>query len=475
MSNLSPPIPDGAEDIEVSSHDSDNNIIKHMIDSYGGITSIVSMAYQGLDKIPVLKNNKYLAGATKAFSIGMVVYDFYNKIKSYYDDKSESVEDLRDEYINSILELDEDDYVYRYNNREIHMTTEQIQWVLESHGDELDDVVIHGYYNLENGTKIPSIPTGNFCTLFEYDNFKYLLEFSCSGQDALIGGPLYSFKRGYVEEEGHMNQFIDTLNALYMDSMGFDKNIILYDGYSIMTRPRSELIDFEVNTVDFGKLQKRIVRVLDEGGRRGFLFVGNPGTGKTTILLKLENTLTNYPIMYAKAENLNDERSIDRLSSFIKKMGKCIVFIEDMDALEIDQKTSKIAPLLSLLDNSRTNASVVFISTINDAGLVTESIVRTGRFDEVIEIHEPTENQQIFDILSTHWHKLHPNAEWGYPTKCEDISWFTYLRLKRRRFTQSDYRELVQLIHMDDKELNNDTLINAMKTLVKSKKALSKY
>lgn len=469
---------DDDEDIEVGGSGPNDNVVKHLIYSYGGIAAVVSMVSGGLNAIPALKNNKYLSGATKAFSAGMVAYDFYNKVRAYYTTEDVSVEDKKEEYIDSILGIDEDEYVYRYNKREIHMTHEQIQWVLfDAHSTDLDGVTIEGYYDIENGKKLACVPNnGNFCVMFVYDNTNFLLEFNTVGNDSLMGA-MFTFRKGYVEESGKMYPFIDTLNARYMDSMGFDKNVILYDGYTLSTRPRSELIDFEVDTVDFPHLKNNIVRVLNEGRRRGLLFVGNPGTGKTTILLKLENELKDYPIMYATATNINDENSINRLTSFIKKLGKCVVFIEDMDALELGKKTAKIAPLLSLLDNSRTGASVVFISTINDASLITESIVRTGRFDEVIEIHEPKYNQSIHNILMTQWKKLRPESDWGegYPVDYKCLSWRTYARLKYHKLTQSDYCELAQKIHMNDEELNDKNLIKAMKELVVSKQAFKKY
>jgi AAA+ superfamily predicted ATPase len=249
--------------------------------------------------------------------------------------------------------------------------------------------------------------------------------------------------------------------------------VITYNGYEIATRPRSEKVDIEIDTIDFDVLKHDITQILHEGKRRGYIFVGPPGTGKTTILVKLENELTEFPIMYATAANINDAMSIDRLSKFIINMGKCVIFIEDMDALEISVKNAKIAPLLTLLDNSRNHTSVVFVATINDASLITPSIARTGRFDEVLEIKPPQNDLSIYKVLSTSW-KIIGGSMDIFPEQTE-ISKFTYYRLKSKNFTQSDYCEISQKIQLWYKPVNDNTIIKAMKEILKAKKTFKKY
>jgi len=175
---------------------------------------------------------------------------------------------------------------------------------------------------------------------------------------------------------------------MYFESIGWDKNVLIYDNYRVNKRPRSENVVFDITNMDYEGFKRDITSTIANNNKRGILLVGNPGTGKTSILLKLENDLRTYPVIYVSSSQLNDEYSIAKLSEFIKNMAGSIVIIEDMDTLEVADKTKKFGPLLQLFDNSRADSSVVFIASINNAELIDESLIRTGRFDQIIDIKE---------------------------------------------------------------------------------------
>lgn len=444
-----------------------NNVVKHLIDSYGGINSLMTSIANIVKYIPKFKHHKQISFIGRGVSISMVIYDLIVKIKAYYDEKNSSVQDEKTEYIHTILNNDDREYRYRYDSHELRVTGEHIDWMINPHNDEMGGISIKSYYDLTAGKKYNQIPGAkSFGILVDFKETLMLLEVD---QMNVLGSQIYTFKKLWTLDSEHVKVLVDTMNARYMDSVGFDDNVIAYDGINIITRPRSNSVDFDIESIDFDRIVKNISTVLDEGGRRGILFTGNPGTGKTSVLLKLEEVMKDYPILYITANNLNDEYAINRLESFIHNIGKCIVLIEDMDSLEIERKTRKIAPMLGLLDNSRNMSPVVFVATINDASLITPSIARTGRFDEVIEIKEPSTSKEIYSILNTAWMRqadvnLH-----------KDLSFMTYARLKRNKLTQSDYCELVQKLHLKKQDFNDANVIQAMKELVVSKRAFKKY
>lgn len=456
------------------------NILMHLINSYGGIASIVGSVYTGLNSFPLFRKSKVLLGIFKTFSFGMVGYDMFTKIKKYYTPVSS--DNKKHMYISIILNYveDEDIYVRSYNNRELPLSTEMLVWLLESNPSEMGGIEIKGYYNIDDGKTLTSINHKNASVLVSYNNNDYLLELSGTGsitfEDYELSASLshITLKKIYcLSNVPYAQNLTDHIHAKYMESLGFDKNVITYNGYEIATRPRSATVDIEIDTIDFKVLKHDISQILHDGKRRGYIFVGPPGTGKTTILVKLENELTEFPIVYATAANINDAGSIDRLSKFIINLGRCIIFIEDMDALELASKTSKIAPLLTLLDNSRNHTSVVFVATINDASLITPSIARTGRFDEVLEIKAPYSDLSIYKVLYTSWKNIGGLVE-SFPLQRE-ISQWTYYRLKSKKFTQSDYCEITQKIQLWGSVVCDKTIIKAMHEIVKAKKAFKKY
>ena len=418
--------------------------------------------------VPKLKENKILNVVGKGFTVGMFAYDMAVKIKGYYEEKSDSVSDQKNEYINAILDNTEDDeYVYRFDSLEMKITSEHIHWLVNPHNEDMGGIEIKSYYDLAEGKTYNSIPaTKLFGVVVDYKSSRILLEIE---QLLVLGTTLYTFKKMWSLESEHVKSLVDTMNARYMDSVGFDDNVISYDGMNIITRKRSNSVDFDIHSIDFERIVGNIKTTLDNDQRRGILFTGNPGTGKTSVLLKLEEVLVDYPVMYITANNLNDEYTITRLETFMHNIGKCVVLIEDMDSLEIERKTKKIAPLLSLLDNSRNLSPVVFIATINDASLITPSIARTGRFDEIIEIKEPSTNREIRSILHTAWMR---GADVNIS---RDLSFVTYYRLKRHNLTQSDYCEIVKKIQLKNQLFSDATVIESMRELVKSKKTFKKY
>ena len=449
-----------------------NEFLDYIISSYGGITSIVGNIYKGLNVIPMFRKNKYLSSFNKAFSFGMIGYDFYTKFKTYYHNKVASVGDLKNNVAREILEKHPhgDEYLRSWTYNDYEFEADRVSWLLNATNDDLDGIIVKSYYDMDTGEELTSLPMEcSFAMLLIYEDVYYLMEFK---QLKFTATSHITFDAVFCMGDDAFGSLFEHIFAKYMKHIGYDKNVLHFNGYNIETRPRSKANNIIVDTIDIDSLTSNMINILEHRQRRGYIFVGKPGTGKTTILLKIEHDLTAYPIVYATASNLSDEYSIGKLSRFIKNIGKCVVLIEDMDSLEINRKTTKIAPLLELLDNSRSTSSVIFIATINDSGLITNSIARAGRFDEIVEIHAPKTDASIYNVFKSAWNRYASSVEF---INMDDISKFTYFRMKMHKFTQADYCEIVHKIIIDGDTCNNDTLIKSMKNLLKSKKTFSKF
>ena len=115
--------------------------------------------------------------------------------------------------------------------------------------------------------------------------------------------------------------------------------------------------------------------------RRGALFIGPPGNGKTMCVKALVNDL-GIPCLYIQsfdAQYGTPQRSIDAVFSRARKQAPCIMVLEDIDALLTEGSRSLF---LNALDGFASNAGVITLATTNHPERLDPSIVeRPSRFD----------------------------------------------------------------------------------------------
>lgn len=448
--------------------------IKSLVDDYGGAVKVASQMYNGLNRFETFKENKVFADINKAISVATIGFDMYNRVKRFRQNNQPYKRTFHDEQRDFIYPLIDSKGPHNYGCTNLYMSEGTLEWFFNNISDH---EMVLGFYDMEDLKEITLNDimdkhfTYQFCVLIESEDLKYLIEIERSTKKKLkITNLVYPENTTMTR----IRNISAKIQYSHLQSMGIEKNIIRFDGTSPKCEPRSGPVDIELESIDIPKFKTEVAAVLDNNERRGILLAGNPGTGKSTVLLKLENELCDYPIVYTTAKNFGDEDDIQQFDNFIGVMDKCIVFIEDMDAMDLSVKSAKVRTLLELLDGVRRKNAVVFIATINDASLITESIVRTGRFDDVIEIHEPKQNHVIHSVLRFAWTKYNGSDE-GFPCSPKDISWLTYWRLKRYKLSQSDYNAIVQKIHLMKDKINNKTLIEYTKDVVNSKEVIHKY
>lgn len=115
--------------------------------------------------------------------------------------------------------------------------------------------------------------------------------------------------------------------------------------------------------------------------KRGILFVGPPGNGKTHAVKALINALTQ-PCLYVKsfrAEHRTEEDNIRQVFDRARKSAPCILVLEDLDALLTSQNRSFF---LNELDGFAANVGIVALATTNHPERLDPSILdRPSRFD----------------------------------------------------------------------------------------------
>lgn len=132
--------------------------------------------------------------------------------------------------------------------------------------------------------------------------------------------------------------------------------------------------------------------------RRGYLFSGPPGTGKTSLLLSLCGYY-NRPMCIANISSF--EKDADLLSAVVTLPKNSIVVFEDVDRveavgesdrIEVDESVPRslarkrvtVSGLLNALDGVLTPSGMMFILTTNHPEKLDPALLRPGRID----VHE---------------------------------------------------------------------------------------
>jgi ATPase family associated with various cellular activities (AAA) len=128
--------------------------------------------------------------------------------------------------------------------------------------------------------------------------------------------------------------------------------------------------------------------------RRGAIFIGPPGNGKTHTVKALINLLAK-PCLYVrsfKSEYGTEQENMAEVFRRARMMSPCLVVLEDLDALIDDENR---AFFLNELDGFESNPGVVVLATTNHpAKLDTAIMDRPSRFDRKYYFYLPSAKER---------------------------------------------------------------------------------
>lgn len=166
--------------------------------------------------------------------------------------------------------------------------------------------------------------------------------------------------------------------------------------------------------------------------KRGVLFIGPPGNGKTHTLKALVNQLER-PCLYVKSfksEYSTDQDNMRAVFARARITTPCIVVMEDLDSM-IDDKSR--AFFLNELDGFEINSGVIVLATTNHADRLDPAIVdRPSRFDRKYYFDLPAERERE-SYISLWNQKLEPELRFSETTTVElarDTENFSFAYLK---------------------------------------------
>ncbi len=176
----------------------------------------------------------------------------------------------------------------------------------------------------------------------------------------------------------------------------------------VLTKEQEDEIEKMAKAIQYRDYLKRIG--LREIGK--LLFVGPPGTGKTSTARALSGKL-GIPIVEVKLSQITDQylgetaKNIDRVFELAKRLNPCILFIDEFDFVAKARATDEHAALkravntlLKAIDEiSLVEDGVLLIGATNHPTILDHAAWR--RFDEIVDFSLPDEmmRKKILDIV----------------------------------------------------------------------------
>jgi len=161
------------------------------------------------------------------------------------------------------------------------------------------------------------------------------------------------------------------------------------EGFSFIENRGSD--EIVLNTNEQLVLDNFIIKPLLSGKRekRGILFAGPYGTGKTETALKIGRIANEHgqTFIYCK------DRNLAQVLDIAKHYQPSIVFVEDIDEMTAGDRDEQINDLLNTIDGIQTKGQgLTLIMTTNHKEKINQAFRRPGRIDVVLNFDLPNKD-----------------------------------------------------------------------------------
>ncbi len=159
---------------------------------------------------------------------------------------------------------------------------------------------------------------------------------------------------------------------------------------------------------------KELFKAAEVSPPKGIMLCGTPGTGKTLIARALANECGVNFISVKGAELLSkyvgeSERAIRNVFSKARQVAPAIIFFDEIDALAPARRDSDgnrvseqvVSQMLAEMDGIEELSDVQVLAATNRRDIVDPALMRSGRFDLVLDIPLP-DSSGIEEILGIH-------------------------------------------------------------------------
>jgi ATP-dependent 26S proteasome regulatory subunit len=221
----------------------------------------------------------------------------------------------------------------------------------------------------------------------------------------------YSVKRGSVYR--HKILSLETENDYNGQITGIKVHQIRHVSRDQLILPDKTLELLERNIFNFVK-KRHFLKQLGVQTKKGLLFYGAPGTGKThTLHYIIGHLKEEYTIILITAAQVGLLQEYFQLARLLEP---AIVIIEDVDIIGRDRSFSSAESLLNELlnemDGLRDDADMLFLLTTNRPDCLEDALRnRPGRIDQAVEFLKPDkEGRKKLALLYSHGIELTPEV-----------------------------------------------------------------
>ncbi len=132
--------------------------------------------------------------------------------------------------------------------------------------------------------------------------------------------------------------------------------------------------------------------------RRGYLFHGPPGNGKSSVALGLASAL-KIPLYVLNLASISNDQALEKAIYSIDTSKPLMLLIEDIDTAAPDRVRDKVnqpfslGTLLNVLDGIVARENLILVVTTNKKDMLDPALLRPGRIDQTIEFTDASWTQ----------------------------------------------------------------------------------